>query len=208
MIWKIWLLVPVFYGLFAYWYYNWSGPISASEVEQYMQAFNANEGSKNTDAAVFQKFLEQDDGKEIVMVNLIKLHSDKVAHPVSGELTAPNQLLVGYFGPFVKALLKRAGHPVHQARKVGGHIDSWNAHADEGFAVTAMMRYRSRKDLVELIIDPRFVDGHIYKLAAIEKTTSFPTQISMSTSLRPGLSVLLILLLLTSLAQNIVVYFR
>lgn len=208
MIWKIWLIVPVIYGLFVFWYYNWSGPISSTEVEKYMQVFNAASGSKNTDAAVFRKFLEQDDGKEFVMVNLVKLHGEKVAHPVSGELMAPGQLISGYFGPFVKALLKRAGHPVYQARKIGGHIDSWNAHDDEGFAVTAMMRYRSRRDLVELINDPRFVDGHIYKLTAIEKTTSFPTQINTSTSLRPGLSVLLILLLLASFAQNIAVYFR
>ena len=65
-----------------------------------------------------------------------------------------------------------------QARTVGGFIDSWNADDNLSFSGTAMMRYRSRRDIAELVMDPMFSDGHIYKLAAIERTVSYPPKSS------------------------------
>jgi len=114
-----------------------------------------------------------------------------------------SELVGEYFGPFALSLLKRGGHPVFQARTLGGNIDSWNAETNVGFGTTAMMRYKSRRDVVELVLAPAFADAHIYKLAAIERTISYRTRIVMSTWLRPPVAVLLALLLLASLAQNI-----
>ena len=203
MIWKIWILVPILYAIFSFWYFNWSGPITTEEADKFMAAFEGAEGSRQTDAEVFRKFLAEDDGGEFMMLNLVQLHDNKIAHPVSGEMTSASNVVGEYFGPFSLALFKRGGHPVFQARTVGDNIDSWNAENNVGFGVTAMMRYKSRRDLVELVLDPAFADSHIYKLAAIERTISYPTHIMLSTSLRPPASVLLILLLLASVAQNI-----
>lgn len=205
---KIWSVVAILYGVFSLWYFNWSGPITASEVESYMTAFHNAEGNQHTDAEVFRTFLEQDDGNEFVMLNLVQLHDGDVVHPVSDERVNPSELLGEYFVPFSLALLKRGGHPVFQARTLGGNIDSWNAENNLGFGVAAMMRYKSRRDLVELVVDPAFADGHIYKLAAIERTISYPTQIMVSTSLRPPVVVLLVFVLLGSLAQNLQGVFR
>jgi len=173
-----------------------------------MAKFHSAEGNEHTDAQTFRTFLEQDDGKEFVMLNLVQLHEDEVMHPLSGEPVNPSELLGEYFGPFSLALLNRGGHPVFQAQTVGGNIDSWNAENNLGFGVAAMMRYKSRRDLVELVIDPAFADGHIYKLAAIERTISYPTQVLVSTSLRPPIAVLLLLVLFGSLAQNMRGLFR
>ena len=203
MSWKIWVLVPIIYGLFSLWYFNWSGPINASEVEVFMEAFGKVEGSEHTDAEVFRRFLEEDDGEEFVMLNLVELHQGDVAHPLSGEAMSASNLVGEYFGPFSWALVKRGGHPVFQARTAGGYIDSWNAQNNVGFGLTAMMRYKSRRDLVELVIDSAFADAHLYKLAAIERTISYPTRIMLSSSLRPPMAVLLVLILLASLAQNL-----
>ncbi len=208
MIWKIWILVPVLYGLFLLWYFNWKGPLTPDEVEVFMASFEQFEGSEHTDAAKFRKFLENDDGGEFVMLNQVHLHSGEVAHPLTGEAMSPSDLIGEYFGPFALSLLKRGGHPVFQARTVGGNIDSWHADSNVGFGTTAMMRYKSRRDLVELVLDPAFADAHIYKLAAIERTISYPTRIMMSTSVRPPAAVLLVLILLASLAQNLSFLFR
>lgn len=199
---KIWILVAVLYGLFSLWYFNWSGPLTASEIDAYMAAFNRAEGNQHTEAKTFRRFLEQDDGKEFVMLNLVQLHEGRVKHPESGESMGASKLLGEYFGPFALALFKRGGHPVFQARAVGGNVDSWNAENNLGFGTAAMMRYKSRRDLVELVVDPAFADGHIYKLAAIDRTISYPTQIMFSAQLRPPLAVLLVLILFASLAQN------
>jgi hypothetical protein len=93
-------------------------------------------------------------------------------------------------------------------RKKGGYIDSWNASADEGFHSIGTMRYRSRRDLMLLVSDPRFADSHKYKLAAIDGTISFPMQSFMSTYLKPKFWVPLLLILLVSLAQNASFFFE
>lgn len=203
MTWKIWILVPILYAIFSLWYFNWNGPVTTQEVDNFMAAYDGLGGTQHTDAEVFRKFLAEDDGEEFIMLNLVQLHANKIAHPASGKMTSPSNLINEYFGPFSLALFKRGGHPVFQARTVGGNIDSWNAENNVGFGVTAMMRYKSRRDLAELILDPAFAGSHTYKLAAIERTISYPTRIMLSTSLRPPISVALILILLAFLAQNI-----
>lgn len=203
MAWKIWICVPVLYALFAAWYFNWQGPISIEEVNRLMLDFDKLEGSEHTDAATFRKFLEEDDGGEFVMLNLVQLHTGEVAHPLTGEAMSASDLLGEYFGPFAVSLFKRGGHPVFQARTIGGNIDSWNADHNVGFGATAMMRYKSRRDIAELILDPAFADAHIYKLASIDRTISYPTRIMMSTALQPPSAVLVVLILLASLVQNL-----
>jgi hypothetical protein len=150
--------------------------------------------------------LEQDDGKEFIMLNQVQVYEDDIAHPLTGEMIPGRTLLANYFEPFAWALLLRGGHPVFQARTVGGFIDSWNAEDNLSFSGTAMMRYRSRRDIAELVMDPSFADGHIYKLAAIERTVSYPTQIIMNGSMAPHVWVFAVLMLLASLAQNVVLW--
>ena len=202
MTWQIWIWVPIFYGVFSLWYFNRRAPLSQAEVEEFLDRFIELEGSIHTEQAVMRKFLEEDDGKEFVMLNLIQLHKGEVPHPVTGEKQKPRELIAMYFRSFSFASMKRGGHPVFQARTVGGNIDSWNADSNVGFMVTSMMRYKSRRDLIELLIDTAFADSHLYKLAAIERTISYPTQTMFSVSLRPPVSVILALLLLASIAQN------
>ena len=208
MSWQIWILVPIFYGLFCLWYFNWKGPVTQDEIDKFMGRFAGLEANKHTEPAVIRKFLEDDDGKEFVMLNLIQLNKGKVPHPVTGEQQKPRELLGNYFRSFAFASMKRGGHPVLQARTVGGNIDSWNAGSNPGFLVTSMMRYKSRRDLVELLVDPAFADSHLYKLAAIERTISYPTQTMLSISVRPPVSVLLTLLMLASMAQNVAFLMR
>ena len=203
MAWKIWICVPVLYALFAAWYFNWQGPISTEEVNRLMLDFDKLEGSEHTDSATFRKFLEEDDGGEFVMLNLVQLHAGEIAHPLTGEAMSASDLIGEYFGPFAVSLFKRGGHPVFQAKTIGGNIDSWNADHNVGFGATAMMRYKSRRDIAELILDPAFSDAHIYKLASIDRTISYPTRIMMSTVLQPPSAVLVVLILLASLVQNL-----
>jgi len=201
----IWLTAAALYLVFLYWYINWSGPIVANEVDGYIKHFSAGSGAQHTDVEVLRRFLEEDDGKEFVMQNFVKLYGGKMAHPVTGEPADSQEVIGGYFKPFVRALLNRGGHPVFMARKVGGYIDSWNCDADPQWAATAMMRYRCRRDLVELALDKRFSEIHIFKTSAIEKTVSFPVQINMSLFLRPRFYVPMGLVWLASMANFVAV---
>jgi len=201
----IWLTAAALYLVFLYWYINWSGPIVAGEIDGYIKHFSADSGTQYTDIEVLRRFLEEDDGKEFVMQNFVTLHSGKMSHPVTGEQVNPQDVIGGYFKPFAKALFKRGGHPVFMARKVGGYIDSWNVDGDPQWAATAMMRYRCRRDLIELASDPRFSKIHVFKTSSIEKTVSFPVQINMSLFLRPRAYVPMGLLWLASMVNFVVV---
>ena len=70
MNWKIWVWVPMLYGLFSLWYFNWQGPLTEEEIEQVMQVFDGQKETANTSKALFRKFLEEDDGGEFVMLNM------------------------------------------------------------------------------------------------------------------------------------------
>ena len=203
MNWKIWICVPIAYALFSLWYFNWQGPLTQAEIDEFMTQFAENAGSKQTDPAVMRSFLEQDDGRAFIMLNQVELYDGDIAHPVSGEQQPAADVLTNYFQPFAFKLFLRGGHPVFQARTVGGFVDSWRANDNVSFAVTAMMRYRSRRDVVQMVLDPAFTDGHKFKLAAIQRTISYPTQIEMNSSMPPHIAVLVLLLLLASLAQNL-----
>ena len=201
MNWKIWVCVPIAYALFSMWYFNWQGPLTQAEIDEFMTQFAENAGSKQTDPAVMRSFLEQDDGRAFIMLNQVELYDGDIAHPVSGEQQPAADVLTNYFQPFAFKLFLRGGHPVFQARTVGGCVDSWRADDNVSFAATAMMRYRSRRDMLAMVMDPAFADGHIYKLAAIERTINYPTLMMMNASMAPQYWVLLLLLLGASMAQ-------
>jgi hypothetical protein len=44
------------------------------------------------------------------------------------------------------------------------------------------MRYRSRRDIMEIITDPRFAERHEYKVGGLLKTIAVPTE----PTLNPG----------------------
>lgn len=204
----IWVLAAVLYLIFALWYFNWKGPLSSEEIEKYVSRIEQNAAPSNTDIGVLRKFMEEDDGKEFLMLNLIRFHEGDVTHPESGEKMSAQALIESYIGPFVRALIARGGHPVIMSQKTGGIIDTWNTAGDENYQVVNMMRYRSRRDLLEIATNPKFGDSHKYKLAAIDGTTNFPTRTQASTYLKPSIWVPLLLILLASLAQNAAFFFE
>ena len=201
MSWEIWITALVLYGIFCLWYFNTKGPLSTDEIDKYIK--DAEAQTLGADLNDLRKFLEEDDGKEFVMQNMLTLKTGEVPHPVTGEMTHPRKLIQLYFQPFMKSIIKRAGHPVHQALRLGGRIDAWDCPEDPGYRVWAMVRYRSRRDMMVSIAKPEFAHLHVFKQSALSMTEAYPTSMQMSLFMRPHKAVALILLLLASLAQNI-----
>lgn len=179
----IWVAAFLLYGLFAAWYNSWRPPLGPDEIERYVGRFEAlGEGVGPERLAALRKFLEADDGREFFMVNLIRLQPGQVALPDSDEELPAAQVLRRYTGYFMPALLRRAGHPAFFARGAGGYLESWGVEPDPGWSFAGMIRYRSRRDLMELATNPAFEPAHAFKIAAIASTFAFPAA--------PGLVVL------------------
>jgi hypothetical protein len=200
----IWLAAIAAYLAFRAWYDNWRGPLGPEEVEACLKRLEASGFTDAEELETLRRFLEEDDGREFVMLNLVRLAPGPVPHPETGEPTPSRKLLRGYLGTFLPQLLRRAGHPLLQARKVGGYVDAWNVEPDPGWSFMGYMRYRSRRDLVELVATPSFAAGHPFKAAALPSTFSFPTQPVLSLYAGPRIWVGLVLALVAALAHLVV----
>ena len=91
----IWGAATLVYLGFRGWYDNWRGPIRPEEIDHYLALGDQTSMDEVNDMALIRRFLEEDDGKEFVMLNLVKLHSKPVPHLKTGELTRAPQLLRG-----------------------------------------------------------------------------------------------------------------
>jgi hypothetical protein len=197
----IWLAAAAIYLLFRAWYDGWRGPLRPEEIASFLERIEAAGLGDAEDAASLRRFMEEDDGREFVMLNLIRLSPEPLPHPETGEPTPAADLLRRYFGTFLPPLVRRAGHPLLQARKVGNYIDSWNVEPDPGWSFIAYVRYRSRRDLMEMLTMPGFSGAHAFKQAAMPNTFAFPTQPMVSLYAGPRLWIALVLALMAALAH-------
>jgi hypothetical protein len=170
----IWGGAAILYAAFSLWYNSLRGPLTPAEVEGYIERFRTLSGVTNERLAPVRAILEADDGREFFMVNLIRLHDGPVKEPGSGQLKPAREVLSGYTRYFLAALFRRAGHPAFGGRVAGRYIEHWGTEPDPGWTFALAMRYRSRRDMMELATDPRFVPAHAYKIAAMANTLALP----------------------------------
>ena len=188
------------YLLFRLWYDNWRGPLKPAEIDAGLAAIAARGGSGGTDRAQFRAFLESDDGREFVMLNLVKVTPGLVPHPETGEPVPGRAMLDQYSRHFIRRLLLRGGHPAMVARKIGPYVDAWGeVQPGPGWSIVGFMRYRSRRDLLALAADPSFAAVHAFKALGTMQTFSFPTRPVLRLFAGPRLWVALLLALLAAL---------
>lgn len=197
----IWLGAGLLYAAFRLWYDNWRGPLRPDEIERFFAALRDTPGAELNDLDALRRFFESDDGREFVMLNLVRVAPGEVPHPKTGAPTPAARLLREYVAGFLPTLIQSGGHPALQARKVGPYVDAWNAAPDPGWSFVGMMRYRSRRDMARLAVDPRFTAAHPFKAAALPVTFSFPTALAPGLLLGPRVWVALVLALAAALLQ-------
>lgn len=199
----VWGLALLGYAAFLGWYVNWRGPLSRAEIESLMaQMLASNVGHGDQDEMpVIRRFLEEDDGREFFMLNVIRLSETDVADPVSGELRPVRQVMAGYTRMFMPALFARGGHPALAARRIGGMVDTWGLKEVPEWSMMGYIRYRSRRDLAHLVCNPRFSGAHAFKFAAMPQTFNFPTRPMIMTLAGPRIWVGLSFALAAAIAQ-------
>ena len=170
-----WLIIAVIYLAFFSWYTSFEGPLTEAEVEHYLELSKTQDpNSSAEDLARIRAFMEEDTGDDFVMINVIHLYNiplqiDGVA---PGDTT--DDVLAKYMEYMLPAMLSRASHPVFQGPAVSPAMDIMNAKGMEIWSAGAGVRYRSRRDLLEIGTNPAFVGRHEFKVAAMVKTIAFP----------------------------------
>lgn len=199
MIWPF-AVAAIAYLLFRLWYDGFRRPLTVAEIDAGLGRIAARGGSAGTELGAFRAFLEADDGREFVMLNLVKVADGLVPHPETGASVPGRDMLNHYSRHFMRKLVRRGGHPAIAARKIGPYVDAWgDVQPDPGWSIMGYMRYRSRRDLLALAADPSFGPLHAYKALGTDRTFSFPTRPFLMLYMGPRWSVALILLLLAAL---------
>jgi hypothetical protein len=197
----IWAAALLLWLAFRLFYDGLRRPLRREEIDAFLATLGPRMAETGNDAARLRAFLEADDGREFVMVNLVGTRAGPVTDPDSGETREGSEWLRRYSDPFVRGLIARGGHPLFVGRKVGGYIDAWNVPADPGWSLVGTMRYRSRRDLIRMASDPAFRAAHPAKLLGIATTFSFPTQRQIAFYASPRVTMGLLLGLLAALAH-------
>jgi hypothetical protein len=169
----MWLLLAVLYGAFLLWYDGGGGPLEPQEIERHLEVFTKR-GGEAAQIAGLRDFLASDPGGDFVMANYLEFRDEPLA---TGEVQpgeTSQQVLDRYMKHMYPALLRRACHPVVAGPVVASALDVWGVEGAERWSFVGLIRYRSRRDLVEIAGDPAFGDAHLYKHAALHKTIAVP----------------------------------
>jgi hypothetical protein len=160
----IWIVMGGLYAVFWLWYSGFKGKLTQTEVDYYMQQFESR-GVNADNLANLQHFLEKDDGREWFMINLLELKSPK---------RESSKLLQRYNKTFMAGMFRRAGHPFFVAIAAAKNIENLNCDDADNWSSTGIVRYRSRRDCAETLLETFGSDHHADKLASLTKTFAFP----------------------------------
>jgi len=170
----IWATALVIYLCFWLWHVGIRKPLSKSEVDYYLEKFKDYDNNRSQELSGMREFLENDTGKSFVMVNSIglKKHPDLVDGVNKGDTSI--QTLVAYHKPFMKMMLRRGGIGIFQGRVAGDSVDVIGIDNAERWQISAINRFRSRRDFAKIVIHPTFHEKHELKFAALDKSIAYP----------------------------------
>ena len=166
----IWAAVVLFYAAFFLWYDGLHCPLMPEETERYLALLAPQEGVDAQQLEWFRRFAQTDDGGEVYIVNLAEQRERPGVVPgvAAGESAA--QLLSRYTNYFIPRLFPRAGYPMIVGTPIVP-VERWGI-PDEGWDMVAVIRHRSRRDLLEMLSARGMAEAHPYKIAALEKTVA------------------------------------
>lgn len=189
---KIWLPILFVYLAFTLWYTNLSGPLSDQEIAAYKEIYEESNRDPDQWERAF-KFMSEDDGKDFYMVNFLDSNESPRTMEATGEGATSFDLQMHYMEYMWPQQFKRASHPVFFAYVLNPALDIVAAQGMEDWDMVAIFRYRSRRDLFEIALNPIFDGRHEYKVEALDKTIAIPVETPFITDLRFALFVFLLL---------------
>ena len=183
------------YGLFLVWHERRGPPLTQVETEAVLAHLAANsiaaEAGDHDLPMSLRTLAAADDGRQYFMVNLIQYRERALYPPGSASLGTDARAADARYARIVlPQLLKRGSYPIFVSRVVGAFIPhtgatSWDA--------VAIVRYRSRRDMLDMVKALQRLGGGMHKWAAIEDTHVFPVHAFVRVAPLP-IVVLLVLL--------------
>lgn len=160
------ILLALFYGAFWLWYGGNGRPLTPEETQHYFARLDARSGHERNPAIreALEKWARLDDGREFFMVNLINDPADMEA-------------VAAYNRAILPELLRRGSFPVFMSRPFTHFMQPEGL---EGWDQIAIVRYRSFRDILDIITAPDLGEIERLKAGSISKTHVFPTHLQFS----------------------------
>ena len=178
---KVWISLLVIYSSFFIWYTDLGGKLTDDEIEYYANKFESNalkDGRfiEPRTKELLQKFMEEDSGKQFMMVNVIDMSENPIFPDGTVAEESSDVLMNEYMEHMYGELLKRASHPAYFGGAINGSMDLVGIENAEIWETAALFRYKSRRSFLEIVTHPDMNSKHKYKIAALEKTIAFPVE--------------------------------
>ncbi len=173
---RLWIALALVYGLFLAWHYNWlAKPLTAAEVEAVLAHVDGKGAVTPQEAANLRHFFSTDDGQPFYNLNLMEYraqatYADGVAHP---GISTGVQADAEYSRLVLPLLLRRGSYPVFVSTKAANLLNSAGQDADF-FQKIAVVRYRSRRDMLDMIADPDYAPAGPHKFASLARNVAVP----------------------------------
>ena len=169
------------YLLFLVWYGGRGKPLTPEETEGLLAQMKqrARDEYQMTPALLeeLRELAHSDDGREFYMFNLI-LFRPKPLYPPGSDY--PGGVMAAdarYNKAILRALLRNHSLPVFVGKVRGRFIEE---PGDIRWQRVAIVRYRSRRDMLKMVLSVAHLDVGVHKWASIEKTQVFPVQGKLS----------------------------
>ncbi|MCG8416007.1 MAG: hypothetical protein MI746_17465 [Pseudomonadales bacterium] len=176
----LWGATGALFVAFLTWHGAFESPLTDAEIDRLVARYM--ELNPDEDEAGLRQFLEEDDGNPVVMVNAIQLHDRPVT--VNGrDFGDSSAAALNEYSRFVFGyLLRRGSYPLWTGNAVFDSLEVWGIDNAELWSTAGLVRYRSRRVMLEMATDPDFVRFHDAKVAAIQKTFAYPTRTGLAAS--------------------------
>ncbi|MFT5579080.1 MAG: hypothetical protein ACI9WS_001838 [Paraglaciecola psychrophila] len=201
----LWAVPAVIWLLFSFWYTDLGGPLSDQEVDEAMTFFDS-QGIEPKRRQLMQDFLRNDSGRQFLMVNNIDKDEHPPVMPGFSPGASADDYMAHYMEHMYRELLFRASHPIFYASGLNFTIDVAGIDNAEGWDTAVLVRYRSKRTLLEIITNPAIGPRHAFKLAALTKTIAYPVETSLYLS-DPRLLLFMLLALIAAFV-DIAIYGR
>ena len=197
-----WFISAVIYLIFFFWYSNTSGPLSQAEIDLVIDRIDKGESTiSKEDRSSFLNFLRNDDGGDFYMVNFLDINENPPTMEKTGESATASDLLDYYMEYMYPELFMRASHPLFAGNVSASALDHIGAEETKEWDRTAIMRYRSIRDMLEIANNEIFSERHEYKINALIKTIAIPVSAPIFLDFR--IIIFLFLLTLTLLIDKL-----
>ena len=182
---KTLLILGSVYIVFFFWYTDIEGALSQEEIQGFLnkheQNIIDNRSSPNLEELqlrmdFLRRFMEEDSGKQFIMVNNIEMDPDPGDVPGANSGESADELLSRYMEHMWPNLLKRASHPIFGGNAIWQSMDLVGIEGAETWDQIALMRYKSRRAFMEIVTHPNMMDRHDFKVAAMQKTIAYPVE--------------------------------